>query len=90
MAISSSKSVQRVEVYPLADSSAADTANAKHPTVMVVYENTLTGTGADAHLGGTVATEVKHLSKFVSDGGAATTISGEDALVQTVCNAIWS
>tara|TARA_Y100000592_G_scaffold69061_1_gene107383 strand:+ start:235 stop:507 length:273 start_codon:yes stop_codon:yes gene_type:complete len=90
MAISSTKSVQRAEIYPLADSSADDTANAKHPTVMVVYENKLTGTGADAHLDGTVATEVKHLSKFVEDGGSATDVSKEDALVQTICGAIWS
>ena len=41
MAISNTKTVQRVEVYPLADSSADATANAKHPTVMVVYNNTL-------------------------------------------------
>ena len=90
MAISNTKTVQRVEVYPLADSSADATANAKHPTVMVVYENKLSGTGADAHLDGTVATEVKHLGKFVEDGGAATDVSGEDALVQTICGAIWA
>ena len=90
MAISSSKSVQRLEVYPLADSSADDTANAKHPTVMVVYENTLSGTGADAHLDGQVSTQVVHLSKFVEDGGSATDVTGEDALVQTVCGAIWA
>ena len=35
MAITSKKNVQRIEVYPLTDDSAADTANAKHPTVMV-------------------------------------------------------
>ena len=52
MAISNTKTVQRVEVYPLADSSADATANAKHPTVMVVYNNTLGGTGADAALDG--------------------------------------
>ena len=89
MAISSTKTVQRVEVYPLQNSSADATANAKHPTMMVVYENTLSGTGSDAHLDGTVATEVKHLNKFVSDGGSATDVSGEDALVQTICGAIW-
>tara|TARA_A100000171_G_scaffold40940_1_gene41567 strand:- start:192 stop:464 length:273 start_codon:yes stop_codon:yes gene_type:complete len=90
MAITSSKGVQRLEVYPAADSSADDTANAKHETVMVVYENTLSGTGADAHLDGQVSTQVVHLSKYVEDGGAATDVSGEDTLVQTVCNAIWS
>ena len=90
MAISSTKTVQRVEVYPLADSSADATANAKHPTMMVVYENTLTGTGGDAHLDGTVATEVKHLSKFVSDGGFDFTNSSSFDLVQTICGAIWA
>ena len=90
MAISNLTTVQRIEVYPPVDSSADDTANAKHEVVMVVYNNTLTGTGADAGLDGSVSTTVKHLSKFVEDGGAATSVSGEDALVQTVCGAVWS
>jgi hypothetical protein len=90
MAISSTTRVQRLEVYPASDSSAEDTANAKHETVMVVYENVLAGTGADAHLDGQVSTQVKHLSKFVEDGGDATDVSGEDALVQTICGAIWA
>ena len=42
MAITKTTSVQRIEVYPPADSSADDTANAKHETLMVVYEDTLT------------------------------------------------
>lgn len=90
MAISNVTTIQRIEIYPLLDSSAADTANAKHPSVMVVYNNTLSGTGADAALDGAVSTVVKHLYKFVEDGGAATSVSGEDALVQTVCGAIWA
>ena len=88
MAITKTTKVQRIEVYPPADSSAADSANAKHETVMVVYEDTLDDS-ADADLPVT-ATRVKHLYKFVEDGGAATDYSGEDALVQTVCGAIWS
>ena len=90
MAISNTTTVQRIEVYPLADSSADATANAKHPTLMVVLNNTLTGTCADAGLDGSVSTQVKNFTKFVSDGGAATDMSGEDALVQTVATAIWS
>ena len=88
MAITKTTAVQRLEVYPVADSSAADTANAKHESVMVVYEDTLDDS-SDADLPVT-ATRVKHLHKFVEDGGAATDYSGEDALVQTVCGAIWS
>ena len=90
MAISNTTTVQRIEVYPPVDTSAEDTANAKHETLMVVYNNTLTGTGADAGLDGSISTTVKHLSKFVADGGDATDVSSEDALVQSVAGAIWS
>lgn len=88
MAITKTTSVQRIEVYPPADSSADDTANAKHETLMVVYEDTLDDS-TDDDLPVT-ATRVKHLSKYQSDGGDATDYSGEDALVVTVCGAIWS
>ena len=88
MAITKTTKVERIEVYPPADSSAADSANAKHETVMVVYNDTLDDS-SDADLPVT-ATRVKHLQKFVEDGGAATSYSSEDALVQTVCGAIWS
>lgn len=90
MAISSVTTVQRCEVYPISDASAEDTANAKHPSVLVVYNHSLTGTGGDAGVDGTVSTTVKNIFKFVEDGGSATDVSGEDALVQTVCGAIWS
>lgn len=88
MAITKVTTVQRIEVYPISDSSAADTANAKHESVMVVYNDTLDDS-TDADLPVT-ATRVKHLYKFVEDGGAATNYSSEDALVQTVCGAIWA
>ena len=88
MAITKVTTVQRMEVYPAADSSADDTANAKHESVMVVYNDTLDDS-TDADLPVT-ATRVKHLYKFVEDGGAATNYSSEDALVQTVCGAIWA
>ena len=88
MAITKTTAVQRLEIYPVADSSAADSANAKHESVMVVYEDTLDDS-SDADLPVT-ATRVKHLYKFVEDGGAATDYSGEDALVQTVCETIWA
>ena len=88
MAITKTTKVQRIEVYPPADSSAADTANAKHETLMVVYEDTLDDSG-DADLPVT-ATRVKHLTKLVADDGAATDYSKEDALVKVVCAAIWA
>ena len=88
MAITKTTKVQRIECYPPADSSADDTANAKHESLMVVYEDTLDDS-TDADLPVT-ATRVKHLYRYVEDGGSATDYSGEDALVQTVCGAIWS
>lgn len=88
MAITKVTTVQRLEVYPARDTSADDTANDKHETVMVVYNDTLDDTD-DADLPVT-ATRVKNLRKFVEDGGAATDYSSEDSLVQTVCAAIWA
>jgi len=88
MAITNVRTVERCEVYPPRDSSADDTANAKHGSVVVVYKHTFDDS-EDAAL--PVSTEtVIYLNKFVEDGGAATNVSGEDALVQTVCGAIWS
>ena len=88
MAITKTTKVQRIEVYPPSDTSAADSANAKHESLMVVYEDTLDDS-SDADLPVT-ATRVKHLHKYVEDGGAATSTSGEDALVITVASAIWA
>ena len=88
MAITNVRKVQRVEVYPIADSTAADTSNAKHESIMVAYNYTFDDS-EDASLPITT-TKVVYLNKFVEDGGAATDLSSEDALVQTVCGAIWS
>tara|TARA_R110002167_G_scaffold81240_1_gene222557 strand:+ start:631 stop:897 length:267 start_codon:yes stop_codon:yes gene_type:complete len=88
MAITLTRTVQRVETYPPMDSTAADDTNAKHPTLMVVY-NDLFDDVSDDQLPVT-ATKVSHFSKYVEDGGAATDMSGEDALVQTIATAIWA
>tara|TARA_A100001015_G_C15022506_1_gene728715 strand:+ start:35 stop:301 length:267 start_codon:yes stop_codon:yes gene_type:complete len=88
MAITKVTNIQRLEVYPPADTSADDAHNAKHETVMVVYEDILDdSTDDDLPV---VATRVKHLSKYVEDGGSATDYSGELQLVQDVCGAIWT
>ena len=99
MAITKITKVQRCEVYPKTDASAEATVSAAWPTLMVVYEDVLDDPD-DAELPVT-ATRVKHLQKFTitygtdSDGNptessAATVVTGEDALVQTICTAIWS
>lgn len=87
MAITKTRTVQRVEVYPAIDSSADTTTNAAHESVMVVYQNTFDDS-EDATL--PVATNsTVHLSKFDSEGNATST-SAEDTLVQTICSAIWA
>ena len=87
MAITKTRSIQRLEVYP------ASGDNDEH--VMVVYTHTFDDS-EDNELPVT-NTHVKHLYKTTTDSSdpeniveVATDISGEDALVQTVCNAVWS
>lgn len=88
MAITKDTKVQRIEVYPPADTSADDTANAKHETLMVVYQDIIDDPDDDDLP--VTADRPKHLSKYQADGGDATDYSGELPLVQTVCSAIWS
>jgi hypothetical protein len=88
MAIQHTRTVQRLEVYP----------GAEAPSIMVVYEYTFDDT-EDAELP-VVTTKVKHLNKFQLAAApvegeeeavpALTDISAEDALVQTVANAVWA
>tara|TARA_Y100000389_G_C17274544_1_gene419733 strand:- start:196 stop:495 length:300 start_codon:yes stop_codon:yes gene_type:complete len=99
MAITKTTRVQRCEVYPKTSADAEATTNTAWPTLMVVYEDILDDPN-DSELPVT-ATRVKHLQKFtityVSDddgnpteSSAATVVSGEDALVQSICTGVWS
>ena len=88
MAITKTTNVGRIEVYPALDAGAGATKLAAHETVMVVYEDTLDDSG-DADLPVT-ATRVKNITKLVADDGANTDYSSEDALVKTVCAAVWA
>ena len=86
MSITKTTTLSVIKVSPLFNSSAEDTAKPSHPTMMVHYVDTYTEDGVE----GRPVTRVKELHKFVEDGGAATDVSGEDALVQTIATAIWS
>ena len=99
MAITKTTRVQRAEIYPKANADAETTENAAWPTVMVVYEDVLDDPD-DSELPVT-ATRTKHLQKFTVTPGTdedgnptstseATVVTGEDALVQSICGAIWS
>ena len=99
MAITKTTKVQRCEVYPKSDASAESTVSAAWPTLMVVYEDTLDD-AEDNDLPVT-ATRVKYFEKFTityetdsegntTESSAATSVSGEDALVQSLCSTLWS
>lgn len=87
MAITKTTTVARIEVYPPKNTSAPDSSNENHETVFVVYDDVLDDPN-DADLP-ILSSRPKHFSKF-EDDGSATDVSGEDALVQTICTAVWS
>lgn len=95
MAITNTRSVQRIETYPQADSTAASTTNEGNAHIMVVYQHTFDDT-SDAELPVTTV-KAKHLYKYnVAFGEAgeetstATDVTGEDQLVQDICGALWT
>ncbi len=95
MAITNTRTVQRIETYPASNSSAASSVNEGNPTVMVVYQHTFDDS-SDAELPVTTD-KVKHLYRytitFAEDGtesSAATDVTGEDQLVQDICGAVWA
>jgi len=79
MAISKTKSVSRVEVYPPLDDS--------QPRIMVVYEYSFDDTEDDELPAN--STKVVHLEATDSEGNA-TDVTGEDQLVQDIAGAVWS
>ena len=79
MAITLTRTVQRIETYPAAPISEGDETT--YPTLMVVY-NDVFDDPDDEQLPVT-ATKVVHFSH-------GDDVSGEDALVQTIASAIWA
>lgn len=95
MAITNTRTVQRIETYPPSDSSAASSLNAGNPSMMIVYTHTFDDS-SDAELPVTTD-KVKRLIRYtitVADDGTetstATDVTGEDQLVQDICAAIWT
>jgi hypothetical protein len=88
MAITKTRTLVCLDVHPLADSGAESTANAKHPTIIVQYEHTFDD--PDDDLLPAKTDESREITRYVEDGGSATDYSGEDALVRTVADAIWT
>ncbi len=95
MAITNTRTVQRIETYPASDSSAASSVNEGNPTLMVVYQHTFDDS-SDAELPVTTD-KVKHLQRYIvttdadgTESSTATDITGEDQLVQDICGAVWT
>ena len=87
MAITNTRTVQRVETYPA--------LVGDEPTLMVVYEHTFDDTN-DTALPVT-STVVKHLQRYTvatdeddNETSTATDVTGEDQLVQDICAAVWN
>jgi hypothetical protein len=78
MAITLTRTVQRIETYPAMDAPEGETT---YPTLMVVYNDSFDDPD-DEQLPVT-ATKVLHFSN-------GDDVSGEDDLVQTIATAIWA
>jgi hypothetical protein len=78
MAITMTRTVQRIETYPAAPAEEGETT---YPTLMVVYNDTFDD--PDDNQLPVVATKVMNFSE-------GDDVSGEDDLVQTIAAAIWS
>ena len=87
MAITKTEVLQRCETYPAQDSTAASSTNEGNPTLMVVMEITFDDTG-DAELPA-ISNHVTRLSRYDASGDP-TVISGQNALVQAICGAVWA
>ncbi len=91
MAINKTVVIERIEVFP--PTSDDVNTNAGHESLHVVRTITFTGTGQNAS---DVDLPMKDTNSrmlyYYSDeaNGTRTSVVGEDALVQTVANAVWS
>ena len=87
MAITKTEVLQRCETYLAQDSTAASSTNEGNPTLMVVMTITFDD-AKDAELPA-ISNHVTNLSRYDASGDP-TVISGQPALVQAICGAIWT
>lgn len=88
MAITKTTILRNATVYPASDPSAASTTIAGNPVIFVVETMTLDDSEDDQL---PISRDIERdIYRYVEDGGAATDIASEDALVQTIAGAIWS
>jgi hypothetical protein len=85
MAITNTRTVERIEVYQ----------TETDPTLMVVYTHMFDDTSDDELP--ITSTRAKHLTRFIVTNGEdgevtseATDVTSEDQLVQDICAAVWN
>mgnify|MGYP003132535004 FL=1 len=88
MAITKTIEFKNVIISPKKDLSAASTTNDGNPRLIIAETITYDDT-SDNDLP-FIKSQTRTIYRYVADGGAATDISSEDALVQTIAGAIWS
>tara|TARA_A200000159_G_scaffold13288_1_gene11110 strand:+ start:812 stop:1102 length:291 start_codon:yes stop_codon:yes gene_type:complete len=95
MAITKTKTLQRMEVYPASDSSAESTTNQGNPSVMVNYQIMFDDSTDDELPAPSPLT--KHMHRYVvtyaddgTESSTATDVTGELQIVQDVCAALWT
>ncbi len=88
MAITKTTTIKEILVLPATDSSADSTTNAGNPSI-TVYSEIVVDDASDNELP-MVKPKSVDIYRYVSDGGDATDVSSEDALVQSIAGAIWS
>lgn len=87
MAITNTRTVQRIEVYPALVGG--------DPTIMVVYQHTFDdSTDTALPVTSTVAKNLQRNTVTFADDGTetstATDVTGEAQLVQDICAAVWT
>ena len=88
MAINKTTTIRTVTVHPAPDPSAESTTIAGNPSIFIVERVTLDDSEDDQL---PLSRDIERdIFRYVEDGGAATDIASEDALVQTIASAIWS
>jgi len=88
MAIEKTTTFINVTALPPGDASASSDTNTAHPQLMVMEQITLDDTEDDTL---PISQQTRrYINRYVVDGGVATNVSSEDALVQSVAGAIWS
>ena len=88
MAITKTITFLKASVYPPVDSTSASTTNAGNNEIEV-FETIVLSDSSDSAFPIEQSTK-RFISRYVSDGGSATDVSSEHALVKSIAGVIWS